>query len=124
MGSQSKGAAVPAIVKLAESKDDDPRDVRWKIEVDSWYGDAGAPVWYRRPAREGSDELFTHSQLIAHVTRPQRIAPLPPAGRLGESSGFWFDRTRVPAHLSARTEVPPAEEAALIPWIDDRLTEA
>lgn len=57
MGSQSKGAAVPAIVKLTETKDDDPRDKRWKLEVDSWYGDGGAPIWFQRPPREGSDEL-------------------------------------------------------------------
>ena len=49
MGAQVKGSAIPTIAKLTESKDDDPLEKRWKIEVDSWYGNDSAPVWYKRP---------------------------------------------------------------------------
>ena len=87
------------------------------------------PGWVDTPAvRRAMPKLFAVTRPILRNPRQggDTISWLvgAPAGRLGASSGFWFDRTRVPAHLSARTEAPPSEEAALIPWIDDRLAEA
>jgi KaiC/GvpD/RAD55 family RecA-like ATPase len=55
MGAQVKGSAIPCIAKLTETRDDDPSAKRWKIEVDSWYGDS-TPTWFRRPelVRDGA----------------------------------------------------------------------
>ena len=55
IGSQAKGAAFPVLAKLDETKDPEPRDKRWSIDVDSWYGDGNAPIWFRRPERDDGE---------------------------------------------------------------------
>jgi hypothetical protein len=71
IGAQVKGSAFPAIAKLTESKADEPVEKRWRIDVDSWYGDAAAPIWYSRP------EVLRGGKLVAGAGCELADAPEP-----------------------------------------------
>jgi len=51
MGSQVKGSELLCIVKLERQRREDEPD-RWGVEIDSWFDDSGAPLWYERPELE------------------------------------------------------------------------
>ena len=109
MGSQVKGAVLPTIVKLTESKDEDPADRRWRLDVDGWFGDGGPPIWFRRPGTAGLDgerylgvgcvladppttlSTETESARCLHWLRSQLAAGRVPKARIiarGEDEGF------------------------------------
>lgn len=74
IGSQTKGSAVGLIAKLTESREPEPLDRTWSLETDSWFGDGGRPLYFKRPEveRDGQREAGCGC-VLAEPPEPERV---------------------------------------------------
>lgn len=104
-GNQAKGSNFATTAKLVDNKADDPLDLRWKLEADSWYGDFGAAICARRPEING--------RIGSGLIRADVSEFAPSADRRGDARqrcGEWL-RDRLAGGVSVERAVVVREAA-------------